>query len=427
MRRVGATIKGFGEYKIGSNTILGGGMSPPMITNSVSNGAVILRHREYIRDIESSQDFKNLVFPLNPGIQRTFPWLAQIAPSFEQYRFRGVVFEFKSNSADVVLSGAASTALGTVVMATQYDALDPPFDNKFEMSNWEFTTSQKPSRSFMHPVECAKSQTPLTMLYIRTGDPPGGSDLRLYDLGNFNIAVVGMQNVAGENATSTIGELWVSYEVEFYKPKLEEDATTEYAHWTPIGNSDGSVTLGLPNGGANMLGTLNTQPAHTGFRPQKQLGSTIDALIYPDGPPDIADLNGEPTILIQDCIGKVLMIQLTWYWVSNIINLTHSSIPTQPVGHTALGYELLRAFPFVSTSSTSLLSWENFAWDSDTTSPTTVPLKAMYQCIIHCNSDKVYFHFGNKLNWSTGPGTSSYDFWILEVGPQPAIVPVVTG
>lgn len=421
MRRVGATIKGFGEYKIGSNTILGGGMSPPMITNSVSNGAVILRHREYIRDIQSSQDFSNLVFPLNPGIQSTFPWLAQIAPSFEQYRFRGIVFEFKSNSADVVLSGAASTALGTVVMATQYDALDPPFDNKFEMSNWEFTTSQKPSRSFMHPVECAKSQTPLTMLYIRTGDPPGNSDLRLYDLGNFNIAVVGMQNVAGENETSTIGELWVSYEVEFYKPKLEEDATTEYAHWTPIGNADGSITLGMPNGGANMLGTLNTMPAHTGFKPQKQLGSSIQAHIYPDGPPNYTALNGKPTIHIQDCIGKVLLINLAWYWVTGIVNLTHSATPSQP-DPSDFGYELLRLFPFVSTGANSLYSWDNFAWETSGLNPTTAPLKAIYQCVIHCKSDNVYFNFGTYLNWSTGPGTSSYDFLILEVGPQPVIV-----
>jgi len=227
MRRVGATIRGFGDYKVGSNSLMRGGMSPPMITNSISNGAVIIRHREYLRDIFNSTNFSAIEFDLNPGLTASFPWLSQIAASFAQYRFRGLVFEFKTTSSDTVLSSSASTSLGTVVLATQYNALDSPFTNKFEMENWEYSVSTKPSLSVLHPVECAKSQTPVSLLWTRTGVKEG--DERLYDLGNFVIATVGMQGTAG---TSSIGELWVSYEIELYKPQFVEDVTTQSSYYT---------------------------------------------------------------------------------------------------------------------------------------------------------------------------------------------------
>jgi len=86
------------------------------------------------------------------------------------------------------------------------------------MENYEFAVSTKPSNSFVHVVEVGQNVSPLTQLYIRTGPPTGFSeDLRLYDFGKFNIATYGQPG----NSTNAglIGELWVTYDVEFFKPK----------------------------------------------------------------------------------------------------------------------------------------------------------------------------------------------------------------
>jgi len=228
-RGLGALISGFGDYKVSNNTLLTGGLDPPEVINAVDRGGVVVRHREYLQDIAATTAFTITSLPLNPGLVSTFPWLSNVAQHFEQYKFRGVLFEFKTLSSDTVLSSATSSALGSVVMATQYNALLPAFPDKFTMENYEFANSSKPSISFLHPIECQRGQTTLSELYVRGTDPPANSDLRLYDLGNFYIATVGMQAASG-----VAGELWVTYEVELYKPKIQNPLNVDenFDHWT---------------------------------------------------------------------------------------------------------------------------------------------------------------------------------------------------
>lgn len=54
-------------------------------------------------------------------------------------------------SADALNS--VNTALGQVIMATDYNAANPPFGQKSEMENYEFGQSCKPSESQIHPIE----------------------------------------------------------------------------------------------------------------------------------------------------------------------------------------------------------------------------------------------------------------------------------
>lgn len=217
-------VRGFGAYKIKSNSLMYGGMSPPMIKNSMDRGSVIIRHREYVGDIAGTVSFTNRNFPINPGLNGTFPWLSQVAAAFEQYRFRGMIWEFKSTSADSVINAQPNVGMGTVVMATQYNSLDPGFTNKIEMENYEYANSSKPAVSFIHPVECALNQTPNTPLYVRTGAIPADADERLYDMGNFNVATSGLAADGG-----VIGELWVTFEIELFKPKFQFNEALELA------------------------------------------------------------------------------------------------------------------------------------------------------------------------------------------------------
>lgn len=253
-----ASLAGFGAYTVKNNSLmLGEGQSPAYMHQSNSNA--IIRHREYIQDIVSSPNvnqFQNQVFPINPGMVGTFPWLSALAQQYEQYRIRGMVFEYKSMYADAIASSAANSTLGYVIMGTNYNAVYPPFINKQQMDNTDYTTSAKPSVSFYHPIECDPASHPTTNLYVRSGAPPSNADLRMYDFGNFQVATGGIAS-----PSVTLGELWCSYEVELIKPI----STTAHGlnvlsdHFQLLGLTAGSDVLGAdatPVSGSSIGGKI---------------------------------------------------------------------------------------------------------------------------------------------------------------------------
>lgn len=205
---------GLGDYEIKENVFMGGRL--PVMINDTPSGGTIIRHQEFLGDIltaSTPNTFNIQSFALNPAAEGTHPWLAQIAANYEEYEYEGLVFQFRSTSADALNS--TNTALGTVIMATNYDAADPLFASKAEMLNYEFSCSTKPSESLLHMVECAPSQTVLGHRYTRPGLPPAGTDIRFFDLGNFQIATTGFQGTS-----VNIGELHCTYQVRLLKPKL---------------------------------------------------------------------------------------------------------------------------------------------------------------------------------------------------------------
>lgn len=246
-RRLGGMINkitGFGDYKVSGNSLVAGATIPSF--DSGRRG-VTLTHREFLCDLTGSAGFNAKQFVLNPGIRSTFPWLSDLGNRFEQYRIRGMVFEFVSTSADALNS--TNTALGTVIMSTQYNVYRPAFTSKMEMESYEFTVSGRPSANLIHPIECAPSETPFKVYYIRNAPISDGADLRMYDHGVFTIATVGMQ------AAATIGELWVSYDVELLKPRIIPGFTTPY--YAKISNTNYTNT--------EILGPIQT--ANTGMLP----------------------------------------------------------------------------------------------------------------------------------------------------------------
>jgi hypothetical protein len=205
-----SSITGLGEYTVKHNTLVKPN-DPPIISNTTS--ATRIQHREYIQDISGSTAFTIQSFAVNPGIAGTFPWLSTVANAFEQYRMHGLLFEFKSTSADALNS--TNTALGTVIQATEYNPLHPPFVAKRDMENYVYSTSGPPSCSALHPIECARDVSVMDEFFVRNVPVPD-SDLRFSDMGNYQIATIGMQ------AAAVIGELWVTYDIELIKPKLPD-------------------------------------------------------------------------------------------------------------------------------------------------------------------------------------------------------------
>jgi len=213
-----AAISGYGNYSVTSNSISRVSSSMDMVPQFVKKEhSVRVRHREFIRDlvVPGNGTLFNLQdYVINPGNRELFPWLGQMARQYSQYKIHGMVFAFKSMSSDY----AASGPLGTVVMATNYNAVDRVFANKVEMENSEFAVSCKPSMSLVHAIECDAKISGVDVLYVRDPAYETGevSDRRFYDYGRFQVATSGLPG----NAASTLGELWVTYDIELLKPVI---------------------------------------------------------------------------------------------------------------------------------------------------------------------------------------------------------------
>lgn len=216
---------GWGKYKINRNVLLGD-TGPPVFRNG-AEGSIIVSRREFVTDVLSNTTFGSLSYNLNPGNPALFPWLSNVANSFEQYEFLGLIFEYRPTSGSAIAS--TNNALGVVVMSTNYDVLDPPFPDKRTMEAYQYTVSTVPSEAACHPVECKRGLNVLDNLYMRHPIIPPSSDLRFYDLGLFQLATVGMQQ-----ANVTVGELWVTYSVRLLKPSL---TSLTYSHYLASGTS----------------------------------------------------------------------------------------------------------------------------------------------------------------------------------------------
>jgi hypothetical protein len=221
---------GMGDYELTSNSIIEKhAKGVPFMHKSGQTTRV--QHREYIQDVITSSSagtFQTTQFPLNPGVSATFPWLSVLAQQYQEYTFKGLVFHFVSTSGDSVAS--TNTALGSVIMATQYRSTSAPFTNKTAMLNEYFSCDGKPSEDIAHPVECDPKENPFNVQYVRTGNVPSGEDEKMYDLGTFNFATVGYPGTS-----SNVGELWVTYDIELRKPQVASLAGIQDAHYTGNG------------------------------------------------------------------------------------------------------------------------------------------------------------------------------------------------
>lgn len=273
------TIMGWGDYGLRRNSVMSKiseGNDPARMHTSKSE--LIVSHREYITDIISAptaNTFNLQAFPINPGLITSFPWLSAIATQFEEYELLGMVFEFKTLSADAI-ANTTNTALGYIVMATDYNSINPNFVNKQQMENTEYTTSCKPSLSMYHPIECDPGLNPLSKLYVRAGAVPANSDQRMYDLGVFQIAT----SCPGTNVV--LGELWCTYEVGLKKPistsALGQDVLTDHYKLGAVGAAHPIGQTSILQANSSIGGTINTAGTQYSFPSVYQEGVYLFAL-----------------------------------------------------------------------------------------------------------------------------------------------------
>jgi len=260
-------ITGRGSY----NEIENGMMAPlpPTFRTSKNSNYVEIEHREYIGDVYSSGTAGALSvssFYINPSDTLTFPWLSQIAAvSFQQYELCGCIFQFKSFSSDALNS--TNTALGCVVAAVNYDALDAVPNTRADLENTDWAQAYKPSQSFEIPVECARNETfARGLLYTRQSENiASGQDRRMYDLGRLDIASLGMQGTS-----VNLGSLYVVYKVKLYKTVMLAPLVlaglyhiwnnTSIAASTPLGVVANDTTIRNNIGWVHTSATVMTLP-----------------------------------------------------------------------------------------------------------------------------------------------------------------------
>ena len=253
---IGKVLFGSGAYESNLETMQANSIINPQATPAMMSGSggtegdsVVIRKTEFIQDIVSDAVANTLdvtTFALNPGNSTTFPFLSSIARNFEEYRFRGAVFHFKSLSGDSVAS--VQSGLGYVAMATQYDSLDTVFATKAQIENYSMSQSGKPSIDQLHGIECASHLNSNNHLYIRPSSQPSNTDIRLYDIGKTTI----MTSCPGTSVT--LGELWVTYDVELFKPKLPEASLGSGLH--VVRSRTTTTTLDFGSIGVEAVGQL---------------------------------------------------------------------------------------------------------------------------------------------------------------------------
>lgn len=226
---------GWGDYSMADGPVVNSLVGPRDETMKISvnpmnnSGDIIFAHTEFIRNITitspggvTQSPFQIDSFPLNAGQETTFPFLAQLAKNFTLYEFQGCMFQFKPTQGE-----GATSALGKVIMCTDYDPDTTVFHNSQQMENYDYASSAKPTVGQVHGVETAPSQRSVKMLYVRTGyEPPGpaanGKDRVFTDLGLFQVATEGIQIPATIGETTIVGELWVSYKVRLSRAHIDE-------------------------------------------------------------------------------------------------------------------------------------------------------------------------------------------------------------
>lgn len=192
-------------------------MIPKFVSKNDETGELCITHREYVAEIypDDSVPFLNRPFELNPGLEKTFPWLSQIAQNFEEYQFEQLMFSYRSTVADV---SSASGQVGTVILSTNYNPSHLPFQDKGRMLEYSASVSAKTVENVVHGVECDPAKlSGSSGKYVRATNLKQQDDIKEYDHGLFQLATA---NTPAGFADKSIGELWVSYTVKLRKPKL---------------------------------------------------------------------------------------------------------------------------------------------------------------------------------------------------------------
>ena len=206
--------------------------APKMATSFLGNDARIrVKHREYLTDVMGSVAYAVTKFSLNPGLNNAFPWLSSLANNYESYRFLNLAVEFETM--------CSTATVGSVMMAIDFDAADEVpgtkqmmlgYHNAVRTAGWSRATLTA------SPADLNKNGQKMT----RNRPLAANLDIKTYDTGNLLVACQGFADA------SSIGELYLVYEVELHTPQLVTEPA--YLDSARIASSVAGITAATPFG-----------------------------------------------------------------------------------------------------------------------------------------------------------------------------------
>jgi len=201
---------------------------------------------EYVTDLMSGgSGFSLSTMSLQPTDSNSFPWLSRVAMLYQKYRFKQLIFEFRSNCSDY----AASGPLGNVIFSPVYNVLADLPVSKQQLEAFSHAVSTKPSNSIMCGVECDPKDSNIKWYYVRN---PATAATQFTDMGAFYYATNGLAAASG----LALGEIWVHYTIEFDEPILSGNfAAQAYSRVNVTSNTAGladTTFAGLKATGASV-------------------------------------------------------------------------------------------------------------------------------------------------------------------------------
>jgi hypothetical protein len=329
--RLGSKFLGFGDYELQTNSLIPSvgsaeaGAPIPFFSKTGKRG-IRVTEREYLGDVFSgplvngASAFTTTAYAINPAQSGAFPWLAAIAAEFEQWEPLGMVFEFRSTSSEF---NGSSQALGTVILGTDYDPMAPLAPNKIILENMDYSDSCKASNNLMHGIECAPLERGDRLLLCRPGPITAlGDSLRFYDLGNFQVATVGCST-----ANTNLGELWVSYDIAFYKKQIATVVTGNNlaSYYRSTLNPSVADMFGT-SAGSKVWGTIAMTRVGNVFTfpPSVTFGNFLVTLLI-----NAATLTGFSATATSGCTLHTVVPDASGYWSGAT---THTPLPVSMVG-----------------------------------------------------------------------------------------------
>ena len=215
---------GQGSYVVKRNALINQGASDGAYDHSTFAAksdldTMVISHTDIISQIYAPPDDKyhTQSFALNPGLEKTFPWLAQVASCFKDYELLQCIFTYTPTLSDNLQTTTGVT--GNVVMTPIYDTHEKPFSDY--MSQTQAPGSNEPAKVTDHieiGVECdpKKLNGSQTGKKVRSSGVPFGQDVINFDHGK---VILGMNAFPEALYNQQIGFLRVTYTVRLRRPE----------------------------------------------------------------------------------------------------------------------------------------------------------------------------------------------------------------
>jgi len=262
-------ILGNGDYTMGPeprhNSLIGAMSKGASFSDMDGSGVIRIQHREFIGNLFSGAPgaFANSVYPINPGLPGTFPFLAQIAQNYTQYRWEGLVVELVSTTSPF---GSSNPALGANVIVASYNPSLPAYTNMAAAVNSDYAVSGRIDESLAYGIECAPGMTSAQWYYTRgTGLAGGSTPVNLTDM--VLLQVITQPGTAIPENTN-MGQLFITYDVSFKDPRISPNRSGMAHYLTDQANAyafgvDLPTVIFEPNG--SLQGTTVTRSTQGEF------------------------------------------------------------------------------------------------------------------------------------------------------------------